>query len=188
MARDVKFLTADIRKAVSKGGQMASVKISNSLSSAGPQWTGKFSSAWHSIPGEKSIKGGARQQRGGKYRYKPSHVKTKIIPKIATKRGANYPLYRIVNTLDYADQALDLVPFKPTGVVPPIQDLGNIFEIGLRPMGAERGYLNPGTGPNVITAPLDWYRTYASAKLKKDVQIGFSAGLSMVSKNPATRI
>ena len=188
MARDVKFLTADIRKAVSKGGQMASVKISNSLSSAGPLWTGKFSSAWHSIPGEKPITGKARQQRGGKYRYKPSHVKTKIVPKIATKRGSNYPLYRILNTLDYADQALDLVPFKPTGVVPPIQDLGSIFEIGLRPMGAERGYLNPGTGPNVITAPLDWYRTYASAKLQKDVQIGFRAGLSMVSKNPATRI
>ena len=188
MARNVKFLTADIRKAVSKGGQIASVKISNSLSSAGPLWTGKFSSSWHSIPGEKPITGKARQQRGGKYRYKPSHVKTKIVPKIATKRGSNYPLYRVVNTLDYADQALDLVPFKPTGVVPPIQDLGNIFEIGLRPMGAERGYLNPGTGPNVITAPLDWYRTYASAKLQKDVQIGFRAGLSMVSKNPATRI
>ena len=188
MARNGKFLTADIRKAVSKGGQMASVKISNSLSSAGPLWTGKFSSAWHSIPGEKPITGKARQQRGGKYRYKPSHVKTKIVPKIATKRGSNYPLYRIVNTLDYADQALDLVPFKPTGIVPPIQDLGNIFEIGLRPMGAERGYLNPGTGPNVITAPLDWYRTYVSAKLQKDVQIGFRAGLSMVSKNPATRI
>ena len=30
MARDVKFLTADIRKAVSKGGQIASVKITNS--------------------------------------------------------------------------------------------------------------------------------------------------------------
>ena len=59
MARDVKFLTEDIRKAVSKGGQMASVKISNSLSSAGPIWSGRFSSAWHSIPGEKSIRGGA---------------------------------------------------------------------------------------------------------------------------------
>ena len=186
MARDVKFLTADIRKAVSKGGQIASVKISNSLSSAGPLWTGKFSSAWHSIPGEKPITGKARQQGGGKYRYKPSHVKTKIVPKIATKRGSNYPLYRVVNTLDYAGQALDLVPFKPTGTVP--KRLGPIFEKGERPIGAERGYLNPGTGPNVITAPLDWYRTYASAKLKKDVQIGFSAGLSMVSKNPATRI
>ena len=186
MARDVKFLTADIRKAVSKGGQMASVKISNSLSSAGPLWTGKFSSAWHSIPGEKPVTGKARQQRGGKYRYKPSHVKTKIVPKIATKRGSNYPLYRVVNTLDYADQALDLVPFKPTGTVP--KRLGPIFEKGERPIGAERGYLNPGTGPNVITAPLDWYRTYASAKLQKDVQIGFRAGLSMVSKNPATRI
>ena len=188
MSRNVKFLTADIRKAVSKGGQIASVKISNSLSSAGPQWTGRFSSAWHSIPGKKAIKGKARQQRGNKFKYNPSHVKTKIVPKTATKRAAIYSLYKIVNTLDYADQALDLVPFNPKGVVPPIQDLGNIFEIGVRPSGAERGYLNPGTGPNVITAPLDWYRTYASAKLQKDVKVGFSAGLGMVSKNPGTKI
>ena len=184
MARNVKFLTADIRKAVSKGGQIASVKISNSLSSAGPQWTGKFSSAWHSIPGEKSIRGGARQQRGAKYRYSPSDVKTKIVPKIATKRGSSYSLYRIANTLDYAAQALDIVPFNPTGAVP--NRLGPIFEQGERKV--YRGNIEVGSGGNVSTAPLDWYKTYASAKLKKDVQIGFSAGLSMVSKNPATRI
>ena len=183
MARDVKFLTADIRKAVAKGGQMASVKISNSLSSAGPLWTGKFSSAWHSIPGEKPVTGKARQQRGGKYRYKPSHVKTKIVPKIATKRGSNYPLYRIVNTLDYAGQALDLVPFSPKGNIPPEPK-----KVRRGTRGDYRGLVTEGQGRNRSTAPLDWYKTYASAKLQKDVKVGFRAGLSMVSKNPATRI
>ena len=183
MARDVKFLTADIRKAVAKGGQMASVKISNSLSSAGPLWTGKFSSAWHSIPGEKPITGKARQQGGGKYRYKPSHVKAKIVPKIATKRGSNYPLYRIVNTLDYAGQALDIVPFSPKGNIPPEPK-----KVRRGTRGDYRGLVTEGKGRNRSTAPLDWYKTYASAKLQKDVKVGFSAGLSMVSKNPATRI
>ena len=186
MARNVKFLTADIRKAVSKGGQMASVKISNSLSSAGPLWTGKFSSAWHSIPGEKSIKGGARQQRGTKYRYSPSDVKTKIVPKIATKKGSNYSLYRIVNTLDYADQATDQQPFNPTGIIPKILNENNIVARGERKV--YRGEIKVGKGNNVSTAPLDWYTTYASAKLQKDVQVGFSAGLSMVSNSPATKI
>ncbi len=186
MARDVKFLTEDIRKAVSKGGQMASVKISNSLSSAGPIWTGRFSSAWHSIPGEKSIRGGARQQRGPKYRYSPSDVKTKIVPKIATKRGSNYSLYRIANTLDYAGQATDQRPFSPTGMTPEIFSKNNIVAEGERKV--YRGEIEAGKGNSISTAPLDWYKTYASAKLKKDVQIGFSAGLSMVSKNPATRI
>ena len=51
MARNVKFLVDDIKKAVATGGQSASVLIMNSLSQRGPHWKGRFSSAWSSVSG-----------------------------------------------------------------------------------------------------------------------------------------
>ena len=70
MARDIKFLTDDIRKSLAKGGQTSSVLIMNSLSQEGPRWTGKFSSAWSAISNRYQKKENlTRQNKGPKYQY-----------------------------------------------------------------------------------------------------------------------
>lgn len=193
MARDVKFLTKDIKKAISKGGQVASVQIMRSLSQKGPYFTGRFSSSWYSHDPKKNVSGRARQANGPKYVYTFKHVKGTVIPARLKKGISNYGLYTIENTSEYAAQALDFqaytkqTPFPETG-----PDYGKgFFRVGQRDSGSPRGAVRPLStegGDHTSSAPLDWYRTYASSALQKDLKIGFRAGIRLVSKNPNVKL
>jgi hypothetical protein len=193
MARNVKFLTKDIKKAISKGGQVASVQIMRSLSQKGPYFTGRFSSSWYSHDPKKNVSGRARQANGPKYVYTFKHVKGTVIPARLKKGISNYGLYTIENTSEYAAQALDFqaytkqTPFPETG-----PDYGKgFFRVGQRDSGSPRGAVRPLStegGDHTSSAPLDWYRTYASSALQKDLKIGFRAGIRLVSKNPNVKL
>ena len=181
MARDVKFLTDDIRKSLAKGGQTASVLIMNSLSQEGPRWTGKFSSAWSAISNRSKKGKPARQNNGPKYQYSINDVKNTVIPKVASNRSSGYTLYKILNESPYADQALDLVPFAPEGIIPPEPE--KVFKgtrkkyRGFRPIEKE--------GPNRSTASLDWYPTYVKGgTFAKDFKSGIRVGLKQGNANP----
>ena len=178
MARDVKFLVDDVKKAVATGGQSASVLIMNSLSQKGPRWTGKFSSAWSAVSGRTKKGSPPRQSQGPKFQYKISDVKKAVIPK--NVKGI-YNLYTILNESPYADQALDLEPFVPTGIIPPEPE--KVFRgtrkkfRGFRPIERK--------GPNRSTADLDWYPDYATGgAFAKDFKAGMRSGLKLVSRNP----
>ena len=194
MARDIKFLTDDIRKSVSKGGQLASVSIMNSLSQRGPQWSGRFSSAWSAVSGRKKKGDPARQQQGNKYKYSITHVKQAVIPKSASGK---YNLYTILNSTTYAPIALDLVAWVPGTFDLPYGDLDDDrFTFGIRPSGGKRGQLIQSTKfrssddemaalPNSRSAPLDWYSDYASGgAFAKDFKKGIKEGLKLGSANP----
>ena len=193
MARDVKFLTKDIKKAISKGGQVASVQIMRSLSQKGPYFTGRFSSSWYSHDPKKNVSGRARQANGRRNVYTFKHVKGTVIPARLKKGISNYGLYTIENTSEYAAQALDFqaytkqTPFPETG-----PDYGKgFFRVGQRDSGSPRGAVRPLStegGDHTSSAPLDWYRTYASSALQKDLKIGFRAGIRLVSKNPNVKL
>lgn len=201
MARDIKFLTDDIRKSVAKGGKIASVSIMNSLSQRGPQWSGRFSSAWSAISGKDKQGDPARQQQGNKYKYSITHVKQAVIPKSAS---GNYNLYTIVNSTPYAKIALDLEFWNP-GQLGVDFDLpyGKLdddrFTFGTRPRPGKRGQLTNQTNvrsgvidednfsgvQNSRSAPLDWYSDYASGgAFAKDFKKGIKEGLKLGSANP----
>ena len=194
MARDIKFLTDDIKKSVAKGGQIASVSIMNSLSQRGPQWSGRFSSAWSAVSGRKRKGDPARQQQGNKYKYSITHVKQAVIPKSAS---GNYNLYTIVNSTPYAPIALDLVAWVPGTFDLPYGDLDDDrFTFVIRPSGCKRCQLSQSTQsrssddemaafPNSRSAPLDWYSDYASGgAFAKDFKKGIKEGLKLGSANP----
>jgi hypothetical protein len=193
MARNVKFLTKDIKKALSKGGKIASVQIMRSLSQKGPYFTGSFSSSWYSYDPKKKKAGKARQQVGSRYLYKDTDVKGTVIPVRLNKMLNELTLYTIENTSNYAEQALDLTAYIKR---PPFPDTGpdygeGFFKVGIREDGAKRGNVKPlstGDGSNTSTAPLDWWTTYASSELQKDSKIGFRAGIKLVSKNPTVKL
>ena len=199
MARDVKFLVDDIKKAVATGGQSASVLIMNSLSQSGPQWTGRFSSAWSAVSGRTKKGSGPRQSEGPKFQYKINDVKKAVIPK--NVKGT-YNLYTILNESPYAKIALDIDAWIP-GQLGEDFDLpfGNIekstrFTFGIRPKGGKRGQLIQSTKsrsggsdiealPNSRSADLDWYSTYATGgKFANDFKKGMNEGLKSASINP----
>ena len=168
MPRDIKFLVNDIKEATVQAAREASVTIMNSLAQAGPVWTGKFSSAWYAVP-DGDTPGGARSE-GKIYKYDLRNV-----PKSRFKAGT---LYRIVNGMDYADQAMDMVPFDPPeeeikkGTIDPER-----LRRGLRPTDGRRGELLPGSKGNRSTAPLDWFPTYTGGgQLKRDLGTGARKG------------
>ena len=196
MARDVKFLTDDIRKSLAKGGQTSSVLIMNSLSQNGPHWTGKFSSAWSAIS-DRSKKGKpARQNKGPKYQYSINDVKKTVIPKIASNRSSGYTLYKILNESPYAKIALDIDPWIPGQFDTPYGKITDSrFVYGTRPLEGKRGELNnigvptnfrdPEKLPNRITASLDWYPTYVKGgTFAKDFKSGIRVGLKQGNANP----
>ena len=166
----------------------------NSLSQRGPQWSGRFSSAWSAVSGRKRKGDPARQQQGNKYKYSITHVKQAVIPKSAS---GNYNLYTIVNSTPYAPIALDLVAWVPGTFDLPSGDLDDDrFTFGIRPSGGKRGQLSQSTQsrssddemaafPNSRSAPLDWYSDYASGgAFAKDFKKGIKEGLKLGSANP----
>tara|TARA_R100000234_G_scaffold84070_1_gene53344 strand:+ start:302 stop:916 length:615 start_codon:yes stop_codon:yes gene_type:complete len=201
MARDVKFLVSDVKKAVASGGQSASVLIMNSLSQKGPQWTGRFSSAWSSVSGRTKRGSGPRQSEGPKFTYKLNDVKKAVIPKSVS---GVYNLYTILNESPYAKIALDLDYWIPgqLGVnfdLPFGSEKSTRFTFGTRPRPGKRGQLTneSKTRPrdfdidnskglqNSRSADLDWYSNYASGgAFAKDFKAGIRSGLKSVSRNP----
>ena len=189
MARDIKFLVDDVKKAVAAGGQSASVLIMNSLSQRGPHWLGEFSSAWSSVSGRTKRGSRPRQFEGPKFQYKMSDVKKAIIPK--NVKGT-HNLYTILNESPHAPIALDLIPWVPGDFELPYGNLNDSrFVYGIRPGGGKRGELRSigsRLDPNLTnrrTAPLDWYPTYASGgAFAKDFKAGMRSGLKLVSRNP----
>jgi len=168
MARDIKFLVNDIKEATVQAAREASVEIMNSLAQAGPVWTGKFSSAWYAVP-EGGSPGGHRSE-GKVYQYDLRNV-----PKSRFKAGT---IYQIVNGMEYAGQAMDIVPFDPPeerltkGTIDPGR-----LRYGVRPAGGRRGELTSGPDSNRSTAPLDWFPDYVGGgKLKKDLGTGARKG------------
>jgi hypothetical protein len=166
--RDIKFLINDIKEATITAAREAAVDIMNSLATQGPVWTGKFSSAWYAVPSGGSAGGARKSDLSEVYRYDKRNV-----PTTRFKAGN---LYKVVNGMSYAAEAMDLVPFKATGRVPaPIKP--EKIDTGNRPAGGRRGDLSAKGSSNRATAPLDWYLTYVNGGgLNRDLKTGASRG------------
>lgn len=163
--KTIDLIVKNIEKATVEGLQKASVDIMNALVEAGPAYTGAFSSSWYAVPPDKTP-GGPRRE-SGLYKYTLRNV-----PKTKFKTTG---VYRILNTSPYADQALDLAPYRPpTGPLPErVVNDKRVFT-GQRAPGATRGDLGGGNG-NTSTAPLDWWVTFGrGGKLDSVSRTGFT--------------
>lgn len=156
MARDISFLVKDIKDATVRAAREACVEIMNGLAEEGPAHTGRFSSAWYALPSG-ATPGGARAE-GQIYKYSLRNV-----PKT---RFASTGIYRIVNGMSYADEALDLVPhtYEEFTDVEPLKP--RIY--GTRDDGNTRGEVYGG-GNNWRTAPADWWPTFNSGGRMKEL-------------------
>jgi len=165
MARDIKFLVKDIKKATVQAARTTCVKIMNGLVEAGPGYSGEFSSAWYAL--ERGATPGGPRSSNRLYTYDLRNIPV-------TRFNASGTWYEIVNGAEHAAEAMDLVPyvygdFEGEAIKPQ--------KLGYRAEGATRGDLSGGKGPNTSTAPQDWWPTYnAGGALSKDLAKGVREG------------
>lgn len=138
------------------GPAKAAESVISDLQAVGPIWTGKFSNSWQITTPTGVISGGTGAVGPAKPVGAPL-LKGKDFARIVS---AGARPFRIHNTTNYADQATDLAPFRPTGRVPDPMVGNFVMEQGTRPEGGLRGELI-GEGINVSTAKLDWFTNYA---------------------------
>jgi len=171
MARDIKFLATDLKQATAAAAREASVQVMNGLAQDGPAWTGKFSSAWYALPNGGSP--GGHRSEGKIYSYQ-----LKDVPVVKFTKGV---IYRIVNSMEYADQALDLVPFDPKDRERTLRSpIGTLEPPGVRPVNGRRGDIRSGPASNRSTAPLDWFPNYTGGgQLQKDLRVGAKRGFDL---------
>ena len=178
-SRDIKFLVNDLKKATVEGARTACVKIMNDLVEAGPAYSGDFSASWYAVAPGKTA-GGPRSSTG-LYNYTLRNV-----PKTKFKETG---LYKIVNTSEYADQAMDIEKYKaPTKEeweeIDEREDLGKNINKGARQKGATRGQVR-GKGGATSSAPADWWSTFGvGGGLDKSLKKGFIKGFLTFGKAP----
>jgi len=188
-----KELARGLAKEISKDVRNSAVEICNGLSEAGPAWSGRFSASWDVIP-----TGGTPRQRripelSTVYEYTYRNFPLKIFePSILNMfmKGGTIT-WNIVNTADYAAQALDEAEgnfYRPNDF--PIKP---IIKEGFRPYdfaeGAQVEHLrwqisdgprfdrdgNPMEPDSGITAEKDWFETYGlGGGLQKDLKRGMT--------------
>lgn len=165
--RAVDVILKNIEEATVEAMRQACVEIMNDLVKAGPAYTGEFSASWYAVaPGKQP---GPPRKSSGLYKYTLRNV-----PKAKFKTTG---VYRIVNTSEHADEAMDLVPYKQ-GPIPEREVTSKQIFTGKRAEGATRGQLSVGGG-NTSTAPADWWITYGKGgKLDASAKSGFTAGFN----------
>ena len=169
--RDIQFLVRDLEALTIQGAAEAAVEIMNALVTAGPGYTGDFSSSWYTIAPGKSA-GGPRNS-SGLYKYTLRNV-----PKTKFKTTG---VYSIVNTSPYAAEAMDLVPYSKGDNIPDRVVTTKDITTGTREPGATRGEVT-GDGSATSTAPADWWFTFGrggglSSSLAKGFKRGFKQPL-----------
>lgn len=188
-----KELARGLAKEISKSVRNSAVEMCNGLSEAGPAWSGRFSASWDVIPA-----GGTPRQRrvpelSTVYEYTYRNFSLKIFePSILNMfmKGGTVT-WNIVNTADYAAQALDEAEgnfYRPNDF--PIKP---IIKEGFRPYdfadGAQVEHFrwqisdgprfdkdgNPLEPDSGITAEKDWLQTYGlGGGLQKDLKRGMT--------------
>lgn len=171
-------LARGLARELSKTVRNTAVQICNGLSEAGPGWTGTFSASWDVIPS-----GGTPRQRRipelftvYEYTYRNFPLKIfepSIFDALIKSSGITW---EIVNTTDYADQALDMSEgnfyrpnsfpvqqivkegFRPYNFADKYQEEHYRWQISDGPRFDSKG--NPVEPDSAITAKADWFETY----------------------------
>ena len=149
----------------------ATEEVADSLQQLGPRWTGYFSNSWFiESKGYGIIADGSRQEGN------PVPIRfSGLPPRSGVKRvlASGVSKLFIGNNAEYAEQAIDAVPFDAKGEID--QEPLKQTKSGVRFPGDTRGMKNlDPEGPNLQTAQLDWFPKYAAGgKMQKEIESTF---------------
>lgn len=157
--REQELAEKQIKRAIARSIQSFAISTMNSLSKAGPAWSGEFSASWRFVP--EGGNGGGPGQPGEIYRYTKNDVRIYDLDRYL-KNGITK--FQIINTSEHANEAIDAVSGRftrpdeePIGDVELGQERDNPslrYEIG----DPEAGTLKEASASR--TAEPDWYYTY----------------------------
>lgn len=184
-------LAEGLAKEISKDIRNAAIEICNGLAEAGPAWSGRFSASWDVIPAGGTPRKRRIPELSTVYEYSFRNFPLTIFePSVVDMlRNGGAITWNIVNTADYAAQALDETEgnfYRPDGF--PIKP---VVKEGFRPYNFAEGYQeehyrwqlsdgprldsdgNPVEPDSEITAEKDWFETYGlGGGLQKDLKRG----------------
>ena len=150
MASPIGQLNRDVRRKIQSAARHAAAEIMNDLAQAGPLWSGEFTNSW--VANAPGVGAGPN----GTYPY--SIRDTAKLPDTIAAVNRN-PKLVIVNTSDYAMQAMDLE--EGYFINPGTDPQGPVVVEGRR-TGKMRTDISPTEGEPTsrATAPRDWFLTY----------------------------
>jgi hypothetical protein len=170
----------DIQRSLARGIQGFAIKSMNSLAERGPAWTGEFSASWGFAP--RGTTPWTPGTTGRIYKYTGNDVPVRYVERYLSD---GITRFNIVNTTDYAAQAIDEAPgkfFRRPDHPEPIQQKQSDWVHGdAMPRPAMRqniGNIVSRDDPDENssrTAPPDWFIRYAlEGHLQKDLSAGFT--------------
>jgi hypothetical protein len=160
---------------IANGQRAAAERIVRELQKAGPSWSGEFSNSWQISTTSTTYKG-----TGAPGEPQPIRAPSVTGREATAAQIFKDPLLKITNFAPHALEAIDAVEHDRTyysrrKTAEPTTQLGlsKWEKFGPRADTSYRGQTGGGKeGSNSSrTAPLDWFATYASAKLDRAVKI-----------------
>lgn len=164
---------------VYNGPKRVAERVVREMQQAGPSWSGTFSNSWQ-ITSPTTTTKGTGQPGEPRPVIAPVLTGQQVTKSFLTKDSI---VFSITNFAPHALEAIDAVEnnfYRPTPT--PTTKLGlskwEVMNEG-RPRLSIRGKLGGGStnGESSRTAPLDWFATYASARLDRAVQIEMDSAL-----------
>jgi hypothetical protein len=164
------------------GPKRAAERVVSELQQAGPSWTGRFSNSWQIQTPTRLVKGTG--QPGEPQRlFTPSLRGREVSKSFISKDSV---VFTITNFSPHTLEAIDVVEHDRTywrrPTPEPTTQLGKSkWEVaGPRTSVSYRGQIAGGDegSSSSRTAPLDWFATYASAKLDRAIKIEMDSAIN----------
>jgi hypothetical protein len=167
---------------IANGQRAAAERVVRELQKEGPSWSGEFSNSWQISTTSTTYKG-----TGAPGEPQPIRAPSVTGQEATAAQIFKDPLLKITNFAPHALEAIDAVEhdrqyYARRKTPEPTTSLGQSkWKVeGPRNNVSARGATGGGTkGSNSSrTAPLDWFATYASAKLDRAVKIEMDSALN----------
>jgi hypothetical protein len=167
---------------IANGQRAAAERVVRELQKDGPSWSGEFSNSWQISTTSTTYKG-----TGAPGEPQPIRAPSVTGREAVAGQILKEPLLKITNFAPHALEAIDAVEhdrqyYARRKTPEPATSLGKSkWQVtGPRSNVSARGAIGGGTeGSNSSrTAPLDWFATYASAKLDRAVKLEMDSALN----------
>jgi hypothetical protein len=166
---------------IANGQRAAAERVVRELQKAGPNWSGEFSNSWQISTTSTTYKG-----TGAPGEPQPIRAPSVTGREATAAQIFKDPLLKITNFAPHALEAIDAIEhdrqyYARRKTPEPTTALGKSkWQVaGPRANVSYRGEIGGGSegGNSSRTAPLDWFATYASAKLDRAVKLEMDSAL-----------
>jgi hypothetical protein len=166
---------------IANGQRAAAERVVRELQKAGPSWSGEFSNSWQISTTSTTYKG-----TGAPGEPQPIRAPSVTGREATAAQIFKDPLLKITNFAPHALEAIDAIEhdrqyYARRKTPEPTTALGKSkWQVaGPRANVSYRGDIGGGSegGNSSRTAPLDWFATYASAKLDRAVKLEMDSAL-----------